>query len=220
VGHTIKMTEGPGKHEHRRRFFHPRVADNIIAVAAVFVSGVSLWIGVRTENANEELVQGSTWPFAQVEVSNADPDGGPNLQFEVMNTGVGPAKIESFELFWKGRPFRTGQELLEQCCGYKTVPVTAPETVHHTILLSGTVEGIVLRAGDTRAFIRYRLNPNDVAIWKALNTARDQITYRICYCSVLDQCWRTVLGSELHPSGGLHPEVVNKCPVPAVAFTD
>jgi hypothetical protein len=64
-------------------------SDIALAVAALFVSAVSLWVAIRTENSNEELVAASVWPFLQVQVSNADPDTKLDLQFEVVNTGVG-----------------------------------------------------------------------------------------------------------------------------------
>jgi len=36
----------------------------------------------------------------------------------VVNQGVGPAKIESAELVWKGTAYRTDQEFLEACCDF------------------------------------------------------------------------------------------------------
>src|SRR5215471_15741962 len=101
------MSEG-----QRPGFLQRHWSDTVIAVAALFVSAVSLWVAIRTENANEQLVTASTWPFEQVVVSNADPDTSLNLKFQVTNAGVGPAKIESFELFWKGKPYRSGNQLL------------------------------------------------------------------------------------------------------------
>lgn len=194
-------------------------SDTLFAVAALFVSAVSLWVGIRTEEANEQLVAASTWPFLQVQISNADPDAKLDLQFQVVNAGVGPAKIESFELYWKGKPYRSGGQLLSECCGYREVKATSPEAKSHTPLLKGTVQGIVLRAGELETFIHYALGNDNLAIWNALDKARDQMTYRVCYCSVLDQCWRGELRSELYLPGQLHPQRVKACPVPAVAYT-
>ncbi|HEY1838066.1 MAG: hypothetical protein WBQ17_14710 [Rhizomicrobium sp.] len=202
-----------------RRFFHKRVTDIVIAVAALFVSAISLWVGVRTENANEQLVAASTWPFLQVQISNATPDEKLDLRFQVVNTGVGPAKIESFEVFWKGKPYRSAAELLKQCCGFKEYKATSPEAKNHTRLMTGSVQGIVLRAGEAETFIHYPLGTDNVAIWNSLDKARDQMTYRVCYCSVLDECWRSELQSELYIRGQLHPQRVTKCPAPAVAYT-
>jgi hypothetical protein len=194
-------------------------SDTVMAVAALFVSAISLWVAIRTEQANEELVAASTWPFLQVQVSNADADAKLDLQFQVVNTGVGPAKVESFELFWKGKPYPSSAALLAACCSYREVKATSPEAKSHTPLLKGTVQGIVLRAGEAETFIRYRLGDDNLAVWSALDKARESMRYRICYCSVLDQCWRSELSAELYIPGQLHPEPVKSCPVPKVGYT-
>jgi hypothetical protein len=195
-------------------------SDTVVAVAALFVSAISLWIGIRTENANEQLVTASTWPFEQVVVSNADPDTSLNLRFQVTNAGVGPAKIESFELFWKGRPYRSGIQLLRDCCGYKLVKATSPEAKNHMPLATGTVQGIVQRPGEVETFIGYRLGTDNLAVWSTLDKERNNMSYRICYCSVLNECYRGELRSELSAPGQLHPEKVKACPIPAVAYTN
>ncbi|MGN6514739.1 MAG: hypothetical protein ACTHLR_02740 [Rhizomicrobium sp.] len=201
-----------------KSFMRRHWTDTLFAVAALFVSAISLWVGIRTENANEQLVSASTWPFLQVQVSNADPDTKLDLKFEVLNTGVGPAKIESFEVFWKGKPYRSALELMRACCGYVPVKATSPEAKAVTPLATGTVQGIVLRPGDTEAFIHYPLGGDNLAVWSALDKARDQMTFRICYCSVLNECWRNKVHSQLYIPGQLHPERVKTCPVPAVAY--
>jgi hypothetical protein len=211
--------EQPAPQKSAKPLLRKSLLDLIIAGAALFVSAISLWVGVRTESANEQLVSASTWPFLQVKISNADMDAKLNLQFMVVNTGVGPAKIESFEVFWSGKPYRSAPELLAACCGYKPVLATSPDAKNHTPLLTGTVQGVVLRAGDTETFIHYPLNADNLSVWTKLNNAREQMTYRVCYCSVLNQCYRSELMSELYIRGQLHPEEVSSCPVPAVAYT-
>ncbi|HEY4115721.1 MAG TPA: hypothetical protein VGM17_16820 [Rhizomicrobium sp.] len=193
--------------------------DTLFAVAALFVSAVSLWVGIRTETANEQLVAASSWPFLQVQISNADANAKLDLQFSVENTGVGPAKVETFEVFWNGKPFRSAAELLGACCGYKVVPATSPDAKNHTPLITGTVQGAVLRPGEPKTFIHYALNADNLAVWKKLDKAREQMSYRVCYCSVLNDCWRNVLRSELYFPGQLHPEKARTCPVPVVAYT-
>lgn len=201
-------------------FMRRHWTDTLFAVAALFVSAISLWVGIRTEDANEKLIAASTWPFVQVMVNNATPQGVPWLQFNVVNTGVGPAKIESFEVFWKGKPFRSGKELVTSCCGLKTIGgETLPSVASGTHLLTGTVQGFVLRPGESEAFITYPLAHDTIDVWNALNKAKEQMTYRICYCSVLDECWRNAVASDLSKAGQLRPERVKTCPIPTVAYT-
>lgn len=209
------MTDGQG-------FFGRRHwSDTVLAVAALFVSAVSLWVGIRTEQANEELVAASTWPFLQIGVDNSTPEGVPFLKFAVNNTGVGPARIESFELFWKGKPYATSKQLLGDCCGLKSHggPI-APLGDQRTRLMTGTVQGIVLRAGEPEAFIMYPLNQDNVKEWNALNRARADMSFRLCYCSVLNECWLNTLYSDLAHPGQLRPERVEACPVPKVAYVN
>jgi hypothetical protein len=102
---------------------------------------------------------------------------------------------------------------------YKIVLATSPDAKNHTPLITGAVQGVVLRAGETDTFIHYRLNADNLPVWKALDAAREQMTYRICYCSVLDECWRSDTQAERALRARLHPEPVRTCPAPAVPYT-
>jgi hypothetical protein len=86
-------------------------------------------------------------------------------------------------------------------------------------LLTGSVQGVILRPGESEAFITYPLTDQTVAVWNALNNAQQNMTYRVCYCSVLDECWRNALASDLSKPGQLRPQRVKTCPMPAVAYT-
>jgi len=210
----MKETEtGPG-------FLRRHWSDTLLAVAALFVSAVSLWVGIRTEEANEAMVAASTRPFMQIGIDNSTPEGVPYLKFNAINAGVGPATIRSFEVFYKGRPYHSGPQLLRDCCGLQTHggPVR-PLTDKNTRLLTGTVQGMVVRAGEQESFIMYPLHDDNVAVWNALNAARPQITYRICYCSVLNECWLANLQGDLAAPGQLNPARVKECPIPPVAYT-
>ena len=56
----------------------------------------------------------------------------------------------------------------------------------------------MIRAGETNNFIQMGLGTDNEALWRALNTARNNfITYRICCCSVFDEYWiNTVKGRD------------------------
>ena len=75
----------------------------------------------------------------------------------------------------------------------------------------------MLRAGETNSFIQMGLGTQNEALWRALNAARNgSITYRICYCSVFNECWINIVKGR----DQLDPEPVDKCPVPAVPYTE
>src|ERR1700761_2477293 len=79
--------------------------DLVLAVSAIFISAVSLAVAIEHGRTERDLVAASSWPFLREILSNesgTSPDSA--VAFGVSNGGVGPAKVESFEVFYKGRP--------------------------------------------------------------------------------------------------------------------
>src|ERR1700743_3126454 len=83
---------------------------------ALLLSLISLWVAIETEVANRQMVAASSWPLLEVDSSNVDDKGNSVLLFRVTNTGVGPAKVRSFEEFYKGKPYPPAVSLIRACC--------------------------------------------------------------------------------------------------------
>src|ERR1700749_2403971 len=83
---------------------------------SVVISLISLWVAIETERANRQMVAASSWPMLEVDSSNVDDKGNSVLLFRVTNTGVGPAKVRSFEVFYKNRPYTSAVSLIRACC--------------------------------------------------------------------------------------------------------
>jgi hypothetical protein len=185
---------------------------------AVVVSLISLWVAIGTERSNRQMVAAASWPMLSVDSSNVDAQGRSVLLFRVTNTGVGPAKVRSFEVFYNGHPTAGAVSLIRMCCepDFTRAPPSKNEAVSGFFITGGTA-GNVLRAGETNNFIQMGLGTENETLWRSLNTARNgSITYRICYCSVFDECWiNTVKGRNQ-----LDPESVGKCPIPPVPYTE
>jgi hypothetical protein len=184
--------------------------------AALLLSAVSLWVAVGTMDANTKMVQAASWPFLQIDTSDALPDGTEVMSFDVVNAGVGPALIQTFEVRLDGKPIRTSADLLAKCCGFdparpRPVSVNQPEIGSWT---TGTIAQSVIRAGETRLFFRLAKtdrNGNTYAILKRAVADR-RLVARGCWCSVFDECWQ---GEFI----GLRAERVDTCPVPAVPYS-
>lgn len=185
---------------------------------AVVVSLISLWVAIGTERANRQMVAASSWPMLSVDSSNVDAEGRSVLLFRVTNTGVGPAKVRSFEVFYKGRPATGAVSLIRTCCKSDFArPSPSKNEAAAGFFITGGTAGSVIRAGETHNFIQMGLGTQNETLWRALNTARNNsITYRICYCSVFNECWiNTVEGRNQ-----LDPEPVDQCPIPPVPYTE
>ena len=59
-----------------------------------------------------------------------------------------------------------------------------------------------------------------VSHWHALNDARGKMTYRVCYCSVLDECWIGNFSGVLPLPDQLRPQRVKVCPMPKTPFLE
>jgi hypothetical protein len=182
-----------------------------LSIFAVIIAAISLWIAIDTERTNRQLVAEAAWPFVQV-YTRGGSDSRQPLSLNIANAGIGPAKIETLELFWKGRAYQGGADLLKDCCDYKT-PQSNQSPLEDSPLSTSDVAGTVLRAGEDVSIVRYALTPDNTATWQALRSQRMKIGYRICYCSVFNDCWSSEL-RQLSDKQNLHPPAVKMCPQP------
>jgi len=216
------MTPESHAHAEIHRTGH-RWLDMIVAGCALLVSVTSLVVAVlhgrtmeRMADANARLVSANSWPLLQRYWSDAGIDGGPATALIVANGGVGPAKIEAFELFWKGRPMHNPHELIEACCLAVEAPDStssgaqpAPGRAGWSLEVS-SVQGMILRAGATIRAYELLETPATKALVTRLRAITD-VTLRACYCSVFDECWVSDLRT-------LQPTRVARCEAPKVPF--
>jgi hypothetical protein len=226
------MPEVEPPHLHHGHHGARRHLDWILPVCALFVSVVSLILAVidgramgRMADANARLVQANSWPFLQFGASDETPDGRPIEQFEVFNEGVGPAKIQTFEVFWRGRSVRNARELLTACCGLKPGDLPSatdlsgtPEqrakqmqTMIRDGLTTSSVSRRVIEPRETIIFLRLPPTTKSLSVYNALAGSASDITVRACYCSVFDECWVSSLRT-------MKPTPVSECPTPKTPY--
>lgn len=181
---------------------------------AVVVSLISLWIGIGTEDANQKMVAASSWPFLQLDSGNIADDGKSQIRLALVNSGVGPAKVESFQVFWRGKAYRTAQRLLTDCCRLQYYPMKGDGSTPFAGPTTSQVTGYVVRPGEARLFLGLGLARENAVAWHKFDDIRlNKMSFRVCYCSVFDECWT----STLHD---LHPTPVKACPVAKVEYLE
>ncbi len=185
--------------------------DFLAASAAIFISVVSLVIGMRGESIQRELLAASSWPFMSVDEERHISSSDASISVATRNEGVGPAKVMSFEVFYLGKPTSDMVELLQRCCGLPADTKAAQARMMPGISM-GDVAGNVIRPDQSRTMINMNRRSADPALFDALDTHLAEITFRLCYCSILDRCWMSDLRT-------LKPAEVASCPVPARPFT-
>ena len=184
-------------HAHAHKTGH-RWADLAIALSAITISVISLVVAIEHGRTEERLVAANSWPFP-VYVTQTDKadDGSRLLVMRVENGGVGPARMQSVVVRYGGRVVRSRAELLKLCCG---LPDTgAADQVKAGLFSENPVTG-VMPARDGTTFLAWRETPGNAGLLDAVNRARTRLVFSACYCSVLDECWRSDLSATGTPA--------------------
>ncbi len=187
-------------HAHPRPVGH-RWIDLILALSAVFISAVSLTVAVEHGRIERQLVQANSWPFLQID-SNYSTHA--QTRILLVNAGIGPAKLETFQVLYQGRPVPDLYTLLRLCCGLAATPEDRKAQFPNGLSISE--EGNqVFRPGEDRSVMVVPASPERHDVSERFLKASDAITFKACYCSVFDQCWISDLAS-------LRPREVRACP--------
>lgn len=175
--------------------------DIAIALTAIFISAVSLFVAIEHGHAQRQLVAANSWPFLSAGVNVPIDNGTASLT--ISNEGTGPAKLEYVQFYYKNKPVSSVTDLMEQCCQFKTKGGKSKNT---TIALTlNATDGVVLRPGAQLTTIAIQAPISDPVLRRTLPAAMLALKYKACYCSIFDECWISNLYS-------LHPQKVKSCP--------
>jgi len=193
---------------------HPtgiRHFDVIVSLTAIFISAVSLYVAIEHGKTERQLVAANVWPFLEQILSNDYGEGNDRtVAIGFYNAGVGPAKIRSYEVFYRGQPANSALDLLRKCCGLPADPPGVKTALPHGLYFA-TADQTVLRPGEQYPVVMVYKLQSAPEIPNRFRAALSQLSFRACYCSVLDQCWRSNLQS-------MSSEPVRECTAPEHPF--
>ena len=196
-------------------------AESALAIGAVIIAAVSLWVAWDSVRTNRELVASSSWPFVQFTATVPAAAQPRYLALIVSNDGIGPAKLESFELFLAGsRPALAPAAAANLLCartdgrrpdGKPRVPAPRPGP------------GDLHRLGDRAAGGRRPPDPHLHAQRRqrrALDVLSQSFTgnisVRYCFCSAFNECWQ--VSARMGAQRDLNPPRVPYCPRPGAPY--
>jgi hypothetical protein len=197
-----------GIHAHPRHT-GMRWFDLVLALSAIFISAVSLAVAIEHGRTERDLVAASSWPFLRAVLSNQfdEGPGQTSAAIGVSNGGVGPAKLESFEVFYRGVAMNSGIELLGRCCGLGPTVEDVKRQLPHGFHFEFT-DHTVLRPGEAKETLGVR---RGLDVGDRFAATLPDLVFRACYCSILDECWVSNLRDT-------HTRPVKFCPEPKVRF--
>jgi hypothetical protein len=190
-----------GVHAEPKRTGH-RLLDLSIAASAILISLVSLAIAIHHGRVQQKLVAANSWPFLTWLTSNDFGEGRQTFTLMLLNSGVGPAKLERLVVRYDGKPVRGWVELLQACCGL-TKEFTLNDLQEIGFVNGGRAKGVI-RANQSVELLRLARLADRPQIWERFGAARLELTFDACYCSIIGECWESDLET-------LDPRSVGKC---------
>jgi hypothetical protein len=210
---TPLVPEEGHTHHHGHATGYPFL-DKAMPISALLVSMISLGVavhhgGIMNEMArnNERAAEASVWPFIELDSGNTRGSDTGTIYYDLANKGVGPARIESFEFFFRGRSYTSAQQLLLDCC-FDGLP--KDQSVRTKTGLSAPA---VIAAKEANLVFELPRTPGTASVWDQFERHRraGAFSAKGCYCSVFDKCWTTDFHSATRTE-------VASCPVAKVQF--
>ncbi|HEY0393004.1 MAG TPA: hypothetical protein VGD01_00785 [Candidatus Elarobacter sp.] len=170
--------------------------DLIIAVCALLISSLATAASFWQSRVVAEQLSSQVWPYLSFQTTY-DPKF---VSLEIANDGLGPAIIRSMVLTVDGRIYPDPSQAFRR--------VFRPEKGAVSAQLRGVSPGSVIRAGAAAQL--FRIN----AKWAArqYGAAAGRIDFRVCYCSVLGNCWMISAREQTQD-----PHPMSSCPDPGAA---
>jgi hypothetical protein len=203
---ATEMGPGPDIEHHHHHHTGHRWLDITLAVSAVCISLMSLFLAIQHGRVMEKMVEANTWPFVMAYFSTSNPDATPHVSLHVANKGVGPAKIESLEVFYDDVPQPGDHALLRSM-------LKSDDPNRRVQLLRSDIVNSVMAAGDDIKIVDLNAQNYSPEETQLMQSSVSKLGFRVCYCSVFDEC--SVLDTRKTPP---RPVAVKACSVPAVPF--
>jgi hypothetical protein len=169
----------------------------IVAVCAILISGASFYATYLQANSAEQQVKAMTWPLIEFVHGNFNVESREkNLTLTLRNAGVGPAIVKTVTFDYKDQSFPTLEEFIDACCdeGFaeyiQEVKRNEFDMANWTLTTSPT-QNIILPVSGELDFLSLVNHPSNDVLWNAMNKERWKLKLDVCYCSLLENCYRT-----------------------------
>lgn len=167
----------------------------LVATLAIVVSLAALFVSVLEVNVMRSEVQlmraqerAAVWPYVELTISY----NSSGFAVEVINKGTGPALIRQVAVFDDaGLHYAGWPQIIDSILGQG-------HGIDWSNYLTSPLARSVLSPQEEMTAFRY---PTDAWTEKARTLAKgmEALTWQVCYCSVLEDCWTRQRGQEPQP---------------------
>ncbi|MEO0972535.1 MAG: hypothetical protein AAFX85_05515 [Pseudomonadota bacterium] len=155
----------------------------IVSLAALFVSVLEVNVMRSEVSLMRAQERAAVWPYLELGITY-DRSG---FAVEVVNKGTGPALLQRVSVRTPDGTALTGWEDVLNAL----LPEDHGLTWSH--YLSGRLSRTVLSPQEEVVAFRYPAQVTGDTVWtdttRALANGLEALTWRVCYCSVLEDCW-------------------------------
>ncbi|MCC5928701.1 MAG: hypothetical protein JJU28_05590 [Cyclobacteriaceae bacterium] len=144
-----------------------------IAVFAIFISLSTLFVYIYQSSLMKQQQQMSVWPY----LSYGPSWGYDYFRLNLINKGIGPAIVKSFEISYDGKKLENIHELM----------LLVPDSLRSEYMYSALWPGMVIMAGEEVSMFK-TTDPKTVQ-YIVENLINDKIYMDICYSSVYGDTW-------------------------------
>jgi len=164
----------------------------LIALSAILIGVCSLFVAIYETSLTRKAQHASVWPHVDV----APSFRGGEFSLGVINSGVGPARIEAAWVSHSGERKQDWTDALSAVTGQ-------PPTVDG---YASVINGRVLPAGEREVILAFaREGAETTALISAIREHVIEGTFdvSVCYCSVFDECWVASMQEVVERSRGI-----------------
>ena len=149
-------------------------SNQIIAVSALLISSCALLVSIVEMRTMKIQQKAMVYPHLDFGESYN------NKGFSIIakNTGTGLAIINSIRVYDKGQAFNNWTEIIDYY-------LPKGHNIDYGVMGSTQINGKVIPAGEEIRVFGVRWNEES----RMLVDSLINLQYRICYCSLLDDCW-------------------------------
>lgn len=156
-----------------------RSPQTLIALSAVLLSICGLFISIYETTLIREQQRASVWPNVEIGPSINPGD----LKIFVQNTGVGPARIRSAVVIYKGEVKANWDDLADSF-EYERSGTSYQSLINGRVLPPNSPQELIFRIESD-----VEDEASNLADILSRSILQEEFDVRLCYCSVYDECW-------------------------------
>ncbi|HZV76566.1 MAG TPA: hypothetical protein VFF63_02265 [Candidatus Babeliales bacterium] len=156
--------------------------DFVIAFFALVISTVAALASVYQTRVISQQLSATVWPYL-----NFDNTFGPqSVTLSLTNYGLGPALVRSADMTLNGKHVGSWDDVI----GAYLQLARRMHVKGRTQISDANLDAsVVLSAGVSRRLLDVRTSATTI---RAVRAIAREISLRVCYCSLLGQCWEIV----------------------------